>query len=540
MCTNTKWITNHYTGQQLLVNCGKCPSCQQEKASRLKARCNNSCPDGYIGLFFTLTYMNRFIPYVRRQDLLNRAWPLNVYRDYSHQYYYNKRYKCLCEKIERNFEPIAELDNILYPRDNYLGSYIPPQYDHKLIDLVSKIPDIQTTSKNPNVKKLLQNRISVIFYPDIQNFFKRLRQNITRKLGYLPTFYSHQCSEYGATTFRGHFHGILYVPAELEKDFRTAICKAWPYADKHRTADNIKLDIKAESYVTSYINRPSDFPVLLASPSIRPKHSFSKNSGMVNDAFSLDFILKKASERNLRYTRKVSIDGRNEYVSVPIPQYVINRFFPNFKGVSRLPVSSDDINIYDFIINPFIAKVVKGKLYNGRFTSLDYIRRHFDPFIVSPYENTKFSFRYNDGDIITLADYLSLSDADLFNISGMLKRAAQRLNYRNKYGVLDIMAYAHDYYQVYLAKRMTVLRQWYEKMNWLHFPDDSYDNLSQVLKNKSCPELLVRNFIKPLNTDPNKQISRCSQTDFYTKLFHDSVKKRKVTNVSENQHFYDV
>ena len=69
MCTHSRFIFNPYSRKNVLVKCGKCPSCLQEKAFARAQRIKNNYSDGTICLFFTLTYSNDFIPYIDRDDV---------------------------------------------------------------------------------------------------------------------------------------------------------------------------------------------------------------------------------------------------------------------------------------------------------------------------------------------------------------------------------------------------------------------------------------------------------------------------------------
>ena len=70
MCTNKRYITNVH-GRKLLVNCGHCPACLQEKANRraYKIKCH-SAPDN-VCLFVGLTYTNDFVPYFKKSEFSN-------------------------------------------------------------------------------------------------------------------------------------------------------------------------------------------------------------------------------------------------------------------------------------------------------------------------------------------------------------------------------------------------------------------------------------------------------------------------------------
>ena len=84
MCTNRKYIRNQYTGKRMIVPCGKCDACKQAKANRVAQRIRSSIPDGFVGIFAGLTYDEKYIPYIKKQDLENNELDtIPIYRDYT-------------------------------------------------------------------------------------------------------------------------------------------------------------------------------------------------------------------------------------------------------------------------------------------------------------------------------------------------------------------------------------------------------------------------------------------------------------------------
>ena len=87
MCLRKRYIKNVY-GKMILVKCGCCPACLQEKAIARTNRIKNTYnADLYIPLFVTLTYKNEFLPYIKLDELTdcNNFYntSINVYRDNS-------------------------------------------------------------------------------------------------------------------------------------------------------------------------------------------------------------------------------------------------------------------------------------------------------------------------------------------------------------------------------------------------------------------------------------------------------------------------
>ena len=71
MCKHSKVILNRYTMKWVRVDCGKCPTCMQKKAMSRATRIRNNLQAGEIALFVTLTYDNKYVPYIKKSDLVN-------------------------------------------------------------------------------------------------------------------------------------------------------------------------------------------------------------------------------------------------------------------------------------------------------------------------------------------------------------------------------------------------------------------------------------------------------------------------------------
>ena len=84
MCTNCRYIFNRYIRKSILVPCGKCEACQQDKANKRAQRIRNNVQDGMLTLFATFTYANDYLPYILRSDLKSDSFdiPVSFLREY--------------------------------------------------------------------------------------------------------------------------------------------------------------------------------------------------------------------------------------------------------------------------------------------------------------------------------------------------------------------------------------------------------------------------------------------------------------------------
>lgn len=324
MCTHRRIITNKYTGQDIVVSCGKCESCQQEKANSRAARIRRSLAPGEICLFITLTYKNEFVPYI----------DLRYLKDGS-----NHRIPIFRHRHGRFVRTGVGSD--------YSQSFV---VDYKNIDTqIDVVKSFHVNMSTPykrrvaylkHLRKAPEYAVGVCYYPDLQRFYKRLRQNLIRKYNYYGSFKTFSCSEYGSQSQRPHFHALLFIPQDSESVFRRAIVESWPYADTDRTSKFIEIARDAASYVASYVNGNNALAEILSTPNTRPKHSYSKDFGMSISDFSLDSVLRKVSDGDLSFCSIVYRDGISEKHNIPIPKYVISRYFPEFKGSTRLSIDS--------------------------------------------------------------------------------------------------------------------------------------------------------------------------------------------------------
>lgn len=308
MCTSQRWIYNHYSHKPVLVKCGRCEACRQEKANAVANRIRHHVNAGGIALFITLTYAPLYVPYVNRSDLYSTDVDLNVYRDASKRVVFAAKRgiksRVFRTKIEVGSHPITTVNN--------------PYLQHGDISFL------------PSLRNSYGDKIGVCLYDDFKKFIKRLREILPD--GTKFSYYS--CSEYGSVSKRPHFHSLLFIRPSDEEVFRRAIVKAWPYADRNRTSKFIEIARNAAGYVASYVSGNYSLPSLFQTDKFKPSHAYSKGFGLALCSFTLDSILHGIDTQDLSYCAVTS--GASDVVFCPIPAYVLNRYFPKFKGFSRL------------------------------------------------------------------------------------------------------------------------------------------------------------------------------------------------------------
>ena len=463
MCTQGRWITNRYTNGRFFVKCGHCESCLQEKAARRSSRIRNEYSKDRICLFVTLTYDRYSCPFVFKKDIENRVSPLPIYRMF---------------KSRRNHE---KNQNVRVFHRVVLDYCNDPDFYYAFSN------DCDGNYSLSRLRSLSHQRgkIGVCWFKDIQNFEKRLRINFQRKYGRKLDVKFYNTTEYGECTTRPHAHILLFIRPEDEEDVRYAVSEAWPYAVVPPHGKQIQFAIDASGYVASYVNCGCDFPKFL-SKNFPPKHSYSKDFGCSLGSFLLPEVLEKVDKGLLVYPKRDSRSSSG-IVDVPIPKYVINRYFPAFKGYSRLSV------------------------------------------------NDVFSIVYG-------SDESDLCHDDVYKSIGYSSEDARRLKVRldnaySKYHAItgnDRFQYARDYERSWRCYRSTIYRLYMEDKSI----NDAYKyyNIYERLYRKSDADVSKELSIQPPDgiflRDPNEFPQNINDTIRMTVLYNSYLKTKKVNNIA--------
>ena len=289
MCQNMTWVKTPKMHHPVLVKCGRCKACQQEKANHRTMRIRNNHKKGQIALFVTLTYQNKYIPYVNIKDVHEcyKFFDCNPSRDV---YHLSVMRDFTCRRVRISGAKRGEDYKMVYK-------------DKKCVKPVFQLSVLRKDLEKLPISNLpsLQGRrgcLGICYYKDLQDFYKRLRINLSRRYDYQGDFSAYSCSEYGSITTRPHFHLLLFIEAKDEALFCSAIHEAWPYADWPRLPKSIQVAKDAASYVSSYVNRGADFPPFLELSAFKPKCSYSKAFGLDNVNFTLPAIQEKIRKRD--------------------------------------------------------------------------------------------------------------------------------------------------------------------------------------------------------------------------------------------------
>lgn len=327
MCVNQKRVPVKNGLKYMYVECGHCDACKQKRAGKRASRIRHQMQmkDGfpkYDVIFGTLTYANDYIPYIRISDvdrfIDHNDIGLPIYRDKNIRYY--------------NHEPIVQP-----------GSVLDVVYLEDLMSRSGSLEHFEDITFEPLRKWIAKDKwvyydtdkTSVCYFKDLQNFWKRVRINAERAGNYDKISFFN-CSEYGENGCRAHFHFISFVPFGCKQFWKEIFAKSWPYDSNVRS--RIKDDLGSASYLSTYVNLPTSLCSFLSgSPCFRPHHSFSQGFGFGFEDFTFDKIVKNIRQGDFIYHEDVrNKSGQSIKVDSVVPQYVINHWFPRFKGYSKL------------------------------------------------------------------------------------------------------------------------------------------------------------------------------------------------------------
>lgn len=462
MCTNQRYIFNHYIKKHILVKCGKCPACKQERANKRAQRIRNNVSFGTIALFCTFTYSNDYVPYIKRSDLRQPSDDIFVYRNKSVRFVFDKT-NGLREKIS---DEIDIIDTV----------FVPP---HLRSDFeVNKLQSLRGASSD---------KIGVCLSSDFQKFIKRLRQYFLRVLKYEIHFTYFQCSEYGSRFKRPHFHALFFIPAYDEEKFRTALVTCWPYALRSRTKDYIQIARDASSYCATYVNSSSSLCSIIKDTDFRQKSSYSLHFGANLDCFQLSSILAQADRRNMFYYTEKTFDGTSCSNVLPIPTYVINRYFPRFKGCGVLP--SDTLD--SILLEPSKAFTLTSK-----------------GFVHSFHPKYNFSFK------------------DCHKIAVRLENAYQYFYQESGLGRFDFLFYYRLCWHLHVHNTNRLI---YDEL--IKVPSDIYSFYENVYEYDDEKFHLMFNDLRSnFVLNPNKRFDILQSTQSLTHLYYLKDKQKKVTN----------
>ena len=270
-CQHRSFITNKYTGARIAVDCGQCDYCIHKRAKIASMRVKTAGSAFKHSFFVTLTFDNEHLPLMcckvlrsEYEDVVGISGDIHFGHEY-HQYIPVSEYQCDDNSALRHifFEQVQGT----VPFDREIKEYVPVK-DNWFLSMdairsfIRKSQSLDNSTYPAAEKYGLDNLIPFLNYVDVQNYIKRLRKHLFKKLGSYETLHFYVVGEYGPVHFRPHFHLLLFTNSDkVAKVLRYCHDKSWNLgrSDFQRAAGG------ACSYVASYVNSLCSAPLLYRS-----------------------------------------------------------------------------------------------------------------------------------------------------------------------------------------------------------------------------------------------------------------------------------
>lgn len=335
-CQHPRTVVNRYTHESVIVPCGSCPSCILRRSGiQTNLLTSYSAQFRYV-YFVTLTYAPCFLPTLEvsivetcTDDVADvpcfpdindlDAGDPNTYLFGFRSVSRSASVKVKNSTVERTFkDPEIRFTYPMRPKD--------------LLSILNK------------VKHNVPNRIPYINNRDLDLFLKRLRSYYpNEKLRYYAV------SEYGPTSFRPHWHLLLFSNSErFSKTVCENVSKAWSYGRCDASLSRGFAAPYVASYLNSFVSLP-DFYTQMPKV-VRPK-SFHSIGFTESNLFPREVRIAeidKVADKCLNGVR-VERDGFFRTVKPSWP-YLL-RLFPRFSESFRQSPSG----IYQLLSAAFTA-----------------------------------------------------------------------------------------------------------------------------------------------------------------------------------------
>lgn len=335
-CQNPRTVVNRYTHEPVVVSCGSCPSCILRRSGiQTNLLTSYSAQFRYV-YFVTLTYAPCFLP------------TLEV------------------SVVETCTDDIADVSvvpdiNDLDVRDpnTYLFGFrsVPRSASVKLknstVERIFKDPDVafsypmipkELLSILNKVKHNVPNRIPYVCNRDLDLFLKRLRSYYPdEKLRYYAV------SEYGPTSFRPHWHLLLFSNSErFSQTVLENVSKAWSYGRCDASLSRGFAAPYVASYVNSFVFLP-DFYTQMPKV-VRPK-SFHSIGFTESNLFPRKVRITEIDEVADKCLNGVRVERDGYFRTVKPSWAYLLRLFPRFSEAIRQSSS----NVYQLLSAAFTA-----------------------------------------------------------------------------------------------------------------------------------------------------------------------------------------
>lgn len=335
-CQHPRTVVNKYTHESVVVPCGSCPSCILRRSGiQTNLLTTYSTQFRYV-YFVTLTYAPCFLPTLEvsvietcTDDIADVPCVPNI-NDLdagdSNTYLFGFRsvprsasVKLKNSTVERTFkDPEVRFSYPMKPKE--------------LLSILGK------------VKHNVPNRIPYVCNRDLDLFLKRLRSYYPdEKLRYYAV------SEYGPTSFRPHWHLLLFSNSErFSQTVLENVSKAWSYGRCDASLSRGFAAPYVASYVNSFVALP-DFYTQMPKV-VRPK-SFHSIGFTESNLFPRKVRIAEIDAVADKCLNGVRVERDGYFRTIKPSWSYLLRLFPRFSDAFRKSPS----NIYQLLFAAFTA-----------------------------------------------------------------------------------------------------------------------------------------------------------------------------------------
>lgn len=292
-CEHPLRIYNKYVREYQTVPCGHCNTCRQRRQNIWVSRLEQERSCWKYTLFFTLTYSEENVPYLELDMCAGVPCLSGVHTSFC-----------------------------MSPEDMY-------ELDDKSYDYIFKV-----------------SKLRVLNSKHLQNFIKRFRYHVSEKtknsIDFRDGYFRYYCiGEYGETTLRPHYHGLIFTNSRFIFDnFEDLLIKSWSVYDRTtsiyrpigRTDWSVVVSA-ASSYCAQYLNCSAHLPKVLADTKVRP-FSLQSRRPPIGSLLQSDFQIRKIFDSGIT---RISIPTKEKTpVASYLPSFLQNRLFPRCPRFSQI------------------------------------------------------------------------------------------------------------------------------------------------------------------------------------------------------------
>lgn len=294
-CLHPKLVHNKYTGEDIVVRCGKCDACRN----------------------------SHVFQWVTRLDVEASCWKYVVFATLT----FDEQHVAQMMKLSKEDSDFNNETDFILPT----GEVISPS-------------DVKAIFSERDKRFLESSQfLNVLDKRDFQLFIKRLRYYFDQcEKGALLRYFIG--AEYGPETLRPHGHMLLFFNSKQCADqIQELLSKSWQNGAVY---DPHFVNGSAASYCASYINSVSLLPKIYLHKSIQPFSLFSKRPAIGSLFPNVKAVREIFDRGDTKFSRYNS--STNKFEDVPFWRSFISRLYPRCQRFDSLS-HADRVTLYRLI-----------------------------------------------------------------------------------------------------------------------------------------------------------------------------------------------